>query len=249
MPDFDGKVALVIGGTSGIGRTTALAYARAGAKVVVAGRNETRGAESVAAIEEAGAEGVFIPVDVTDSDSVRDLISAAEAAYGRIDCAFNAAGQESRRAPVAEIDEAEWQRLLDLRLTGAMRCVKYELPALLRNGGGSIVNMAGDWGLYGVAGFATACAAIHGILGLTRAAAKDYAAQNIRVNAVCPGAVRTPMLERMAGERGSAADDYGAALAIGRIADPEEVAEAVLWLSSPRASYVNGESLVLNGGG
>ena len=247
--DFEGRVAAVVGGTSGIGEAAVMGFVRSGASVVVGGRDRRRGEEIVAAVEALGGEAAFLPIDVTVSESVRQFVDAAETLYGGIDCVFNVAGQESVPAPVHEIAEDDWHRLIDVRLTGVLRCLKYEIPALRRRGGGSIVNMAGDWGLYGVANFGAACAVIHGVLGLTRAAAKDYAALGIRVNAVCPGAVGTPMLERMADERGIDSNDFAAHLAVGRVARPEEVVEAVLWLASSSASYVSGESLVLNGGG
>lgn len=247
--DFTGKVVTVVGGTSGIGREAVVAFAQRGAQVVVGGRDAARGHQVVEEVRALGGTAEFESIDVTDSASVRRFVDSAEALYGGIDCAFNAAGRESRPAPVHEIDEDDWQDLIDVRLSGLLRCLKYQVPALRRRGGGSIVNMAGDWGLQGVAGFGSACAAIHGIIGLTRSAAKDYAGVGIRVNALCPGAVRTPMLERMAAEKGVDPDDFAAHLAIGRIARSEEVVQAALWLASPASSYVSGESLVLNGGG
>lgn len=241
-----GRIALVVGGTSGIGRATAVALADAGAQVVVAGRNAAAGAVIADA---SGGRIAYEPVDVTDSASVARLVAAVERRHGRLDCAFNNAGWEGPAVATADTEEADWLRMQDTKLNGVWRCMKAELPLIVRGGGGAIVNMAGNWGLVGAAMFSSYCAAAHGIMGLTRAAAKEYAAAGVRINAVCPGAVDAPMLDRMVGGDAAVKDGFGAQLGIGRICTPGEVAAAVVWLCSEGASYVNGHGLVLDGGG
>lgn len=169
-------------------------------------------------------------------------------AFGRIDIAFNNAGWEGVPAKTADIEEEHWQRMLDIKLTGVWRCMKFELQQMQQQGQGVIVNMAGNWGLVGFAQYGAYCAAAHGIMGLTRTAALEYAAEGIRVNAVCPGAVDTPLLDRIFGGDQEIKNGFGASLPLGRIATPEEIADAVLWLSSDASSYVNGHGLELTGG-
>ncbi len=245
---LEGRTALIIGGTGGIGRATAAAMLREGARVIVAGRNADSGNALVEAMAGNG-DIAFRVVDVTDPDSVTALLAAAVADLGRLDCAFNNAGWEGPAATLADITDAHWQRMLDVKLSGAFRCLRAELRVMREQGGGSIVNMAGNWGLQGAPHYAAYAAAAHGIIGMTRSAALEFARQGIRVNAVCPGAVDAPMLDRMVDGDDSAKQAFGETLAIGRVCRPEEVAEAVVWLASDAASYVNGAALPLDGGG
>lgn len=245
---FAGRVVIVFGGTSGIGSTTALAFARAGARVAVVGRDAARGAAVVAAMRDAGGDGLALVADVRDASAVARAVDTCVQTLGSLDCAFNNAGWEGVAGRAGDLAPDDWLRMIDVKLNGVWRCMKFELAALAGRGG-SIVNMAGNWGYVGCAGYASYCAAAHGIMGLTRAAALDYARDGIRINAVCPGAVDAPMLERMVGGDRSLMGEFGKSLAIGRICTREEVAAAVLWLASADASYVTGQGLLLNGGG
>lgn len=249
MPSFAGKVALVVGGSSGIGRATAIAFGREGANVVVAGRNEAGGGDTVKAVAGTGAKAHFVRADATKPAEVEAAVKVAEDRFGGLDFAFNNAGWEGTAVPTHEIALADWQRMIDTKLNGAWYGMKYQLAALLKRGGGAVVNMVGNWGLVGFPGYASYCAAAHGVMGLTRAAALEYARKNIRINAVCPGAVDAPLLERMVGGNRGALSGFAEATAMGRLASADEVADAVIWLCSPKASYVNGHGLVLNGGG
>ena len=237
-----------MGGTGAIGQATALAFARLNKHIIIAGRDEKAADEVLTAIEDTGSQGKFIQCDLTDPDSVSNLSRESVNAYGAIDIAFNNAGWEGVAANIADIEESDWQRMLDIKLTGVMRCMKFELTQMLKQGGGSIINMAGNWGLEGFAQYGSYCAAAHGVMGLTRTAALEYGAKGIRINAVCPGAVDTPLLDRIFGGSQEAKDGFAAQLPLGRLTTAEEVAEAVVWLSSDGASYVNGHALELTGG-
>lgn len=246
---LDGTSALVIGGTSGIGRATALLFARSGARVAIAGRAGGAGEATVQAIRKLGSEALYFAVDVQDGATLDAAVEGTVAAFGRLDCAFNNAGWEGNAGPVEELAESDWLKMIDLKLSGVWRGMRAQIAAMRRLGGGCIVNMAGNWGLVGFPNFASYCAAAHGIVGLTRAAALEVAAAGIRVNAVCPGAVDAPMLDRMVGGDEGVKRSFGEQLAIGRIATADEVAAAVVWLSSPQSSYVNGVALPIDGGG
>ena len=248
MADFDNKVVLVIGGTTGIGRQAALKFAARGAKLVVVGRTPKAGAEVVQTIKHAGGEAFYLPVDVADTASVETLVAETSSRFGRIDCAFNNAGWEGVGVPLAEQEEVDWQKMLEIKLSGTWRCMKFELQKMQNQTSGVIVNMAGSWGLIGFANHSAYCAAAHGILGLTKTAALEYARQGIRVNALCPGAVDTMLLDRLLGGNAEIKMQMAAGLPMGRLSTPDEVAEAVLWLASDAASYVNGEALNLSGG-
>ncbi|MFT5133790.1 MAG: NAD(P)-dependent dehydrogenase (short-subunit alcohol dehydrogenase family) [Gammaproteobacteria bacterium] len=242
------KVALIVGGTGSIGSATAIAFARLGCKIIIAGRNKPAGEEVLKSIANAGSEGVFIQTDLTDLKSVDNLAQQALAEYGTIDIAFNNAGWEGVPAKTADIEEADWHKMLDIKLTGVWRCMKFELKQMVKQGSGAIVNMSGNWGLVGFPEYGAYCAAAHGIMGITKAAALEYVRDGIRVNAICPGAVDTPLLDRIFGGNQEIKKGYGEQLPMGRIATPEEIAEAVLWLCSDSASYVNGHGLELTGG-
>lgn len=245
---LEGKVALVTGGSSGIGRATALAFARAGAKVVVSDVAVQGGEETARLIREAGGDAVFIRTDVSQPDEVEALIRQAVETYGRLDCAFNNAGIEGESAPTAECSLANWQRVLAINLTGVWLCMRYEIAQMLRQGGGAIVNTASVAGLVGFRGIPAYVASKHGIVGLTRTAALEYATAGIRVNAVCPGVIQTPMIERFTAGNPAALQQLLALEPIGRLGRPEEVAEAVVWLCSDAASFVTGHALAVDGG-
>lgn len=246
---LDDAAVLVIGGSAGIGRAAAQRFADAGARVVIAGRDGDRGTATQAALRGAGAEAAFVETDVRSSESVEHAVAETVRLFGQLDCAFNNAGWEGVAGPVDTLAEEDWHRMLDTKLSGVWRGMRAQIPQMRSQGSGSIINMAGNWGLVGFPHYASYCAAAHGVVGLTRATALEVAAEGIRVNAVCPGAVDAPMLDRMAGGSDEAKRGFGEQLAIGRIASADEVAEAVVWLGSPLSSYVNGVALPLDGGG
>jgi NAD(P)-dependent dehydrogenase (short-subunit alcohol dehydrogenase family) len=246
--DLDGKVGLVTGGTSGIGRETALLFAKAGAKVVVAGRREAEGNETVEMIRAAGGNGLFVKTDVSKTPEIENLIQKAVKEFGRLDVAFNNAGIEGVWVPIIRQSEEEFDRTISVNLKGVWLCLKYEIKQMIKQGqGGAIVNMASISGLVGAAGAAAYSASKHGVIGLTQSAALETARSRIRINAVCPGAVETSMADRLFG----APQVHKYVLSchpIGRFARPSEVAEAVVWMCSDHASFMTGQSLVLDGG-
>src|SRR5919106_4327222 len=238
---YMGKVAFVTGAGSGIGRATALAFAREGASVVVADVSEQANQQTARMIEELGGRALAVRCDVTQTDDVRGALEKTIETFGRLDVAFNNAGIEYKIQPAAEVTEAEWDRIMDIDLRGVFLCMKYEIPLMPKQGGGAIVNTSSGAGVKGFAGQAAYCAAKYGVVGLAKAAALDYASQNIRVNAVCPGIIETPMMDRFSGgtPQGRAAV-RAAGIAqepIGRVGPPEEIAAAVLWLCSEVASF------------
>jgi NAD(P)-dependent dehydrogenase (short-subunit alcohol dehydrogenase family) len=248
---LDGKVALVTGAASGIGRASALAFAREGARVVVSDIVEKGGHEVVDAIKNAGGEASFTRADVSKASDVEAMVNHAVETYGRLDYAFNNAGIEGELAPTAGASEAMWRRVIDINLTGVWLCMKYEIPQMLKQGGGAIVNMSSILGLVGFANAAAYTAAKHGVVGVTKAAALEYADKGIRINAVCPGFIRTPMvMERgvQAGADPEAQQGIASLHPMGRMGEPEEIAQAVIWLCSDEASFVTGYPLAIDGG-
>jgi NAD(P)-dependent dehydrogenase (short-subunit alcohol dehydrogenase family) len=245
---LEGKVALVTGGTSGIGRDTAILFAKAGAKVMVAGRREAEGQETVELVRAAGGDGLFVRADVSKASEVEALIKNTAERFGRLDAAFNNAGIEGVWAPIIRQTEEDWDRTIDINLKGVWLCLKYEIRQMLKQGGGgAIVNMASIIGLIGSAGVAAYSASKHGVIGLTKTAALENAKSGIRINAVCPGFIETPMADRIF--RAPAARKYFLSChPIGRFGKPTEIAEAVVWMCSDRASFMTGQSLVLDGG-
>jgi NAD(P)-dependent dehydrogenase (short-subunit alcohol dehydrogenase family) len=246
--ELEGKTALVTGGTSGIGRDTAILFAKAGAKVVVAGRREVEGNESIELVRAAGGEALFVKTDVSKASEVENLVKKTVERFGRLDVAFNNAGIEGKWVPIVSQTEEDWDRTIDINLKGVWLCLKYELRQLLKQGGGgAIVNMSSVTGLTGGAGAATYCASKHGVIGLTKSAALETARNRIRVNAVCPAVIETAMGERVFGAPD--AQKYAIGLhPLGRLGKPMEIAEAVLWMCSDRASFMTGEALILDGG-
>src|SRR3954471_85407 len=233
--DLQGKVAIITGGTTGIGRDAAVLFAEAGAKVVVAGRREKEGAETMELLRKAGGEGIFVKTDVSKSADVQHLVRKTVEKYGRVDCLFNNAGIEGVWAPIIEQREEDFEQVIAINLTGVWMCMKYVIPHMLKQGGGTIVNMSSVAGLMGAAGAAAYVASKHAVIGLTKSAALEYAANNIRVNAVCPAVIETPMGERIFG--GERHDMAVAMHPVGRFGKPREVAEAVLWMCSDKASF------------
>jgi NAD(P)-dependent dehydrogenase (short-subunit alcohol dehydrogenase family) len=246
--ELEGKVGLVTGGTSGIGRETALLFAKAGAKVVVAGRREPEGKETINLVREAGSDGLFVKTDVSKGSEVETLIKKIVEKFGRLDVAFNNAGIEGVLAPLNRQSEEDFDRTIDVNLKGVWLCLKYEIQQILKQGGGgAIVNMSSILGLVGSVGAAAYSASKHGVIGLTKTAALENAKNGIRINAVCPGFTDTPMANRTF--RLPAVRDYVVRChPIGRFGRPAEIAEAVLWMCSDRASFMTGQSLVLDGG-
>ena len=241
------KVAIVTGGTSGIGRDTAVLFAEAGAKVVVAGRREVEGKETVDLIRAKGGEGFFVKTDVSKAADVQALVQKTVDKFGRLDTAFNNAGIEGNWMPMVDIPEEDWDRLIDINLKGVWLCLKYEILQMLKNGGGTIVNMSSVAGLMGSPSAAPYCASKHGVIGLTRTAALEYAKQKIRVNAVCPAVIESPMEQRLFGE--PEVHNFAVGMhPIGRIGTAREVAEAALWLCSEKSSFMTGHYMVLDGG-
>jgi NAD(P)-dependent dehydrogenase (short-subunit alcohol dehydrogenase family) len=248
MKEFDGKVALVTGGGSGIGRATALAFAREGAKVVVADRNVERGEEAVSIIRGAGGTASFCRTDVAVAAEVEALVDYAIKTYGRVDLAFNNAGIEGSVKPLADQTEANFDAVIDTNVKGVWLSMKYEIPRMLEQGIGAIVNSSSVAGVTGFPGIGIYAASKHAVIGLTKTAALEYSPQGIRINAVNPAAIDTEMIDRLADGMNVKKDDLTTLHPIGRLGRVEEVAEAVLWLCSDKASFVTGHSLIVDGG-
>jgi NAD(P)-dependent dehydrogenase (short-subunit alcohol dehydrogenase family) len=245
---FAGKVAFVTGAANGIGRAAALAFAREGAGVVVADVSEQGNQETARMVEEAGGRALAVRCDVSRAEDVKAALDKAVDAFGRLDYAFNNAGVEQPITATADLTEEEWDRIVGINLRGVFLCMKHEIPLMLRQGGGAIVNTSSGAGVKGFAGQAAYCAAKYGIVGLSKAAALDYAKSNIRINAVCPGIIETPMMDRFSGGTPEGRARVIAQEPIGRMGKPEEIAAAVIWLCSDAAAFVVGHAMVIDGG-
>ena len=242
---FSDKVAFVTGAASGIGRATAVAFATEGARVAILDLTEDALAETADAVRNAGTQVLVIACDVSKPEQVEAAIGQVVETFGRLDIAFNNAGVENKAAPVAEIELDEWDRILDINLRGTFVCMKHELAQMVRQGSGVIVNTSSGAGVRGVAGGASYAASKHAIIGLTKSAALDYAKQNIRVNAILPGNIETPMMNRFTDGDIQKAIDLEP---VGRLGKPEEIAEAVLWMSADLGAFVTGAAIAVDGG-
>lgn len=248
MAELTDKVAIVTGGSAGIGRATAIALAREGAAVLVADVDDARGSQVAAGIRDAGGRAHYVHCDVSDDAQVEAMVRAAVESFGGLDLAFNNAGIEGVPAPTHECTVENWHRTLSTNLTGVWYCMRHEIPVMLERGGGSIVNCSS---VAGLVGFATAPAYVtskHGIVGLTKTAALEYAEAGIRVNAVCPGVIATEMIDRFTHGDPDALEQMTATEPMGRLGRAEEIADAVIWLCSPQASFVTGHALAVDGG-
>jgi NAD(P)-dependent dehydrogenase (short-subunit alcohol dehydrogenase family) len=248
MTSMQGHVALVTGGSAGIGRAAALAFAREGASVAIGDVHVDAGQRVVEEIEEAGGKALFVAADVSKSVDVRRLVDETISHFGRLDYAFNNAGTEGDTGPTAECTPQNWEHTLAVNLTGVWLCMREEIPRMLASGGGAIVNNSSVAGLVGFAGIPAYVASKHGVVGLTKTAALEYATTGVRVNAVCPGVIGTEMITRFTHGDTTALAELRETEPIGRLGTPEEIAEAVVWLCSDGASFVTGQALAVDGG-
>jgi NAD(P)-dependent dehydrogenase (short-subunit alcohol dehydrogenase family) len=245
---YAGKVAFLTGAANGIGRATALAFAREGASVVVADVSEKGNQETARMIKDLGGHALAVACDVSRNEDVQRALNTTIQTFGRLDFAFNNAGIEYAIKPAADVTEEEWNRIIDIDLRGVFLCMKHEIPLMLKQGGGAIVNTSSGAGIKGFKGGAAYVAAKHGVVGLTKAAALDYAKSNIRINAVCPGIIDTPMMDRFSGGTAEGRQDVIAQEPVGRMGTPDEIAATVVWLCSDAASFVVGHAMVVDGG-
>ena len=248
MGSMQDRVAIVTGASAGIGHAAALAFAREGAQLSLADRDDDRGEKLVAELAELGTDACFTHTDVSDPDSVAAMVDATVRRFGRLDYAFNNAGIEGAQAPTADCTLENWNRTIGVNLTGVFLCMHAEIPRMLASGGGAIVNNSSVAGLVGFAGIPAYTASKHGIIGLTKTAALEYAEQGIRVNAVCPGVIDTEMIDRFTHDDPATRAQLLTTEPVGRLGGPQEIADAVVWLCSERASFVTGHTLAVDGG-
>jgi len=247
---FEGKVAIVTGASGGMGQAIAIAFAAAGASVVAADLTEDAGRETVDQIGQAGGRAVFVATDVSDAAAVEALVARATSDFGRLDCAVNAAAIEGERGPLHEVDDATFDRIIAVNLRSIFLCMKHEIVAMLAGGhGGAIVNIASTNSFRPQPHQSAYTASKHGVLGMTRNAAVDYGAEGIRINAICPGAIDTPMLRAAMERRGRQPEEVAGRLSLlGRFGQPDEIAQACLWLCSDESSFTTGHALAVDGG-
>jgi len=248
MGELTGKVALVTGASAGIGRSAAIELAAEGAAVVLSDVDDERGEAVAAEITAKGGQALFVHVDVSDDAQVEAMVRRAVDEFGGVDLAFNNAGIEGEPAPTHECTAENWDRTLAVNLTGVWSCMRHEIPRMLERGGGSIVNCSSVAGLVGFETIAAYVASKHGVVGLTRTAALEYAKDGIRVNAICPGVIDTEMVERFTGGQEEATSSMVAMEPVGRMGRPEEIADAVVWLCSDRSSFTTGQAIAVDGG-
>lgn len=246
--DFRNHVALVTGAASGMGLVTARAFAEAGAAVALADVNEQAARSAADGLVSAGHKAIAIGCDVSDEAQVAEMVDKVAATFNRLDAAFNNAGVQSPVAEMADAGGDEYERVMGINLRGVWNCMKYELRLMRKQGSGAVVNNSSIGGIIGIAGRGTYHASKHGVIGLTKSAALEYAARGIRVNAICPGTIETPMVTEMLAEQPDAMREIMRDVPIGRLGRPEEIASTVLWLCSPGASLVIGHALVVDGG-
>lgn len=244
--NFKNKVAIITGGSFGIGRATAIAFSKKGARVVIVDWVEDQ--ETLNQIKSTGAEAIFIKCDVSKAEDVRMMVKKTIDTFGRLDYAFNNAGIEGIRGTTVDCTEENWDKTIAINLKGVWLCMKYQLPELLKQGSGSIVNCASIAGMIGYQDLPAYVASKHGIIGLTKTAALEFAKSGIRINAVCPGVIKTPMIDRLTGNNKEAEDQYASMEPIGRLGRPEEIANAVVWLCSDEASFITGHAMAVDGG-
>lgn len=243
---FKNKVAIVTGGAFGIGRATAIAFAKRGAKVVIA--DWVKDYETLDLVKKEGGDAIFIKADVSSEADVKNMLDKTIEYYGRLDFAFNNAGVEGITANTHECSVENWDRTIGINLKGVWLCMKYQIPHMLKEGKGAIVNNASIAGLVGFPGIPAYVASKHGVIGLTKNAALEYAKSGIRVNVVCPGVIKTPMIDRFTGKDKEVEKQFASLEPIGRLGEPEEVAEAVIWLCSDASSFITGHPLAVDGG-
>jgi NAD(P)-dependent dehydrogenase (short-subunit alcohol dehydrogenase family) len=248
MSEFTGKVALITGGNAGIGRATAIEFAKHGAKVVITGRREKEGHEVIAEIKALGGEAIFAKTDVSKESDIKAMIERTLETFSRLDYAFNNAGIEETLTPLSNQTEGTYDQIMDINVKGVWLSLKHEIPAMLKTGGGAIVNNSSIAGLVGFAMAPVYVASKHAVIGLTKAVAVEYAKQNVRVNAVAPGTIETRMYRDFVAGSPEAKQMLESATPIGRVGQPEEIASTVVWLCSDGASFITGQILPVDGG-